>query len=39
MKKEKTVSSGPTKCKTSQAPSSAPHIGILDRYSTEFFKN
>ena len=37
-------SSGPTKNKTSQAPSSALHIwkgrlGILDRYSTEFFKN
>ena len=44
MKKAQTISSGPKKYNTSQEPSSAPHIwkgglGILDKYSTDFFKN
>ena len=44
LKKEQTISSGPTKYNTSQAPSSAHHIwkdglSILDRYTREFFKN
>ena len=42
--KVETISFWPTKYKTSQAPTSAPHIwkgglGISDRYSIEFFKN
>ena len=44
MKKQEIISSGPTKYNTFRAPRSVPHIwkselGVLDRYSTEFFEN